>query len=90
MNIISPQDITRILRIDNTNGNGKLIVNAVGAPNDEAFYVNGSSNLGASLKAQLIQASTNTETSQQLKGNIINSYSNSNMIVQRHAVPYIT
>ena len=67
-----------------------MIVNAVGAPNDEDFYVNGLSNLGGTLKAQLIQASSNIETSQQLKSNTINTYSNSNMIIQRNAIPYIT
>ena len=90
LNINNPQDIIGTLRIDSTNGNGKLIVNAVGAPNDEDFYVNGLSNLGGTLKAQLIQASSNIETSQQIKSNTINTYSNSNMIIQRNAIPYIT
>ena len=90
MNVNNPQDIIGTLRIDSTNGNGKLIVNAVGAPNDEDFYVNGLSNLGGTLKAQLIQASSNIETSQQIKSNTINTYSNSNMIIQRNAIPYIT
>ena len=61
LNVNNPQDIIGTLRIDSTNGNGKLIVNAVGAPNDEDFYVNGLSNLGGTLKAQLIQASSNIE-----------------------------
>ena len=90
LNANNPQDIIGTLRIDSTNGNGKLIVNAVGAPNDEDFYVNGLSNLGGTLKAQLIQASSNIETSQQIKSNTINTYSNSNMIIQRNAIPYIT
>ena len=90
LNVNNPQDIIGTLRIDSTNGNGKLIVNAVGAPNNEDFYVNGLSNLGGTLKAQLIQASSNIETSQQIKSNTINTYSNSNMIIQRNAIPYIT
>ena len=90
LNTNNPQDIIGTLRIDSTNGNGKLIVNAVGAPNDEDFYVNGLSNLGGTLKAQLIQASSNIETSQLIKSNTINTYSNSNMIIQRNAIPYIT
>ena len=90
LNVNNPQDIIGTLRIDSTNGNGKLIVNAVGAPNDEDFYVNGLSNLGGTLKAQLIQASSNIETSQQIKSNTLNTYSNSNMIIQRNAIPYIT
>ena len=90
LNVNNPQDITGTLRIDSTNGNGKLIVNAVGAPNDEDFYVNGLSNLGGTLKAQVIQASSNIQTSQQIQSNVINTYSNSNMIIQRNAIPYIT
>ena len=90
LNVSNPQDIIGNLRLDPTNGNAKLIVNAVGAPNDEDFYVNGLSNLGGTLKAQLIQASSNIETSQQIKSNTINTYSNSNMIIQRNAIPYIT
>ena len=90
LNVNNPQDIIGTLRIDSTNGNGKLIINAVGAPNDEDFYVNGLSNLGGTLKAQLIQASSNIQTSQQIQSNTINTYSNSNMIIQRNAIPYIT
>ena len=90
LNTNNPQDITGTLRIDSTNGNGKLVVNALGAPNDEDFYVNGLSNLGGTLKAQVIQASSNIETSQLIKSNTINTYSNSNMIIQRNAIPYIT
>ena len=90
LNLNNPQDIIGTLRIDSTNGNGKLIVNAVGAPNDEDFYVNGLSNLGGTLKCQLLQASSNIETSQQIKSNTINTNSNSNMIIQRNAIPYIT
>ena len=90
LNINNPQDIIGTLRIDSTNGNGKLIVNAVGAPNDEDFYVNGLSNLGGTLKAQLIQASSNIETSQQINSDIINTYRDANMTIQRNAIPYIT
>ena len=90
LNVNNPQDIIGTLRIDSTNGNGKLIINAVGAPNDEDFYVNGLSNLGGTLKAQLRQASSNIETSQQIKSNTINTYSNSNMVIQRTAIPFIT
>ena len=90
LNVNNPQDITGTLRIDSTNGSGKLIVNAVGAPNDEDFYVNGLSNLGGTLKAQVIQASSNIQTTQQIQSNVINTYSNSNLIIQRNAIPYIT
>ena len=35
--------------------------------NDEDFYVNGLSNLGGTLKCQLLQASSNIETSQLIR-----------------------
>ena len=90
LNVNNPQDIIGNLRLDPTNGNAKLIVNAVGAPNDEDFYVNGLSNLGGTLKAQLIQASSNIETSQQINSDIINTYRDANMTIQRNAIPFIT
>ena len=90
LNVNNPQDIIGTLRIDSTNGNGKLIVNAVGAPNDEDFYVNGLSNLGGTLKCQLLQASSNIETSQLIRSDTLNTYSNSNMIIQRNTIPFIT
>ena len=90
LNVNNPQDIIGTLRIDSTNGNGKLIVNAVGAPNDEDFYVNGLSNLGGTLKCQLLQASSNIETSQLIRSDTLNTYSDSNMIIQRNTIPFIT
>ena len=54
------------------------------------LLTNGLSNLGGTLKAQVIQASSNIQTSQQIQSNTINTYSNSNMIMQRNAIPYIT
>ena len=90
LSVNNPQDILGTLRIDSANGNGKIVINSVGAPNDEDFYVNGLSNLGGTLKCQLLQASSNIETSQQIQSNITNTYSNSNMILQRNAVNYIT
>ena len=89
LNVSNPQDIIGTLRIDSTNGNGKLIVNAVGAPNDEDFYVNGLSNLGGTLKCQLLQASSNIETSQLIKSNTINTYANVDMTIQRNSIDYI-
>ena len=48
------------------------------------------SNSGGTLKAQDIQSSSNIQTSQQIQSNVINTYSNSNLIIQRNAIPYIT
>ena len=89
LNVNNPQDIIGTLRIDSTNGNGKLIVNAVGAPNDEDFYVNGLSNLGGTLKCQLLQASRNIETSQQIKSDTYNTNTNTNIVIQRNSIDYI-
>ena len=89
LNVNNPQDVLGTLRIDSTNGNGKLIVNAVGAPNDEDFYVNGLSNLGGTLKCQLLQASSNIETSQLIKSNTLNTYANVDMTIQRNSIDYI-
>ena len=89
LNVNNPQDIIGTIRIDSTNGNGKLIVNAVGAPNDEDFYVNGLSNLGGTLKCQLLQASSNIETSQQIQSDTYNTNTNSNMVIQRNSIDYI-
>ena len=89
LNVNNPQDILGTLRIDSTSGNGKLIVNAVGAPNDEDFYVNGLSNLGGTLKCQLLQASSNIETSQLIRSDTLNSYSNTDMKIQRNSIDYI-
>ena len=89
LNVSNPQDVLGTLRIDSINGNGKLIVNAVGAPNDEDFYVNGLSNLGGTLKCQLLQASSNIETSQLIKSNTLNTYANVDMTIQRNSIDYI-
>ena len=89
MNVNNPQDIIGTLRIDSTNGNGKLIVNAVGVPNDEDFYVNGLSTFGGTLKCTLLQASSNIETSQLIRSDTLNSYSNTDMKIQRNSIDYI-
>ena len=89
LNVNNPQDIIGTLRIDSANGNGKLIVNALDAPNDEDFYVNGLSNLGGTLKCQLLQASSNIETSQLIKSNTLNTYANVDMTIQGNSIDYI-
>ena len=89
LNVNNPQDIIGTLRIDSTNGNGKLIVNAGGVPNDEDFYVNGLSTFGGTLKCTLLQASSNIETSQLIRSDTLNSYSNTDMKIQRNSIDYI-
>ena len=89
LNVNNPQDIIGTLRIDSTNGNGKLVVNALDAPNDEDFYVNGLSTLGGTLKCSLLQASSNIETSQLLRSDKLNTYTNTDMKIQRNSIDYI-
>ena len=89
LNVNNPQDIIGTLRIDSTNGNGKLVVNALGAPNDEDFYVNGLSNLGGTLKCQLLQASSNIETTQQIQSDAYSTNTNSNIVIHRNSIDYI-
>ena len=55
LNVNNPQDIIGTLRIDSTNGNGKLIVNAVGAPNaSDDFYCNGNGHFNGTLRASVL------------------------------------
>ena len=89
LNVSNPQDIAGTLRIDSANGNGKLVVNSLGAPNDEDVYVNGLSNLGGTLKCQLLQASSDIETTQQIQSDTYNTNTNSNLKIQRHSIDYI-
>ena len=48
----NPQDITGNLRLDPTNGLSEIILNAVGVPNDEDFYVNGNGFISLEMRAQ--------------------------------------
>ena len=54
LNVNNPQDITGNLRLDPTNGLSKIILNAVGVPNDEDFYVNGNSYINGSLRVSIL------------------------------------
>ena len=90
LSVNNPQDIIGTLRIDSTHGNEKLIVNAGSAPNNEDFYVNGLSNLGGTLQFEVTKSNSNIETSQQIQSDMINTYRNSIMIIQRNALDYIT
>ena len=54
LNVNNPQDIIGNLRLDPTNGLSKIILNAVGVPNDEDFYVNGNSYINGSLRVSVL------------------------------------
>ena len=55
LNVINPQDITGNLRLDPTNGNSKIILNAVSPPNaSDDFYCNGSAHINGTLRVSLL------------------------------------
>ena len=55
LNIINPQDITGNLRLDPTNGNSKIILNATSPPNNnDDFYCNGSAHINGTLRVSLL------------------------------------
>ena len=72
LNVNNPQDITGTLRLDPTNGLSKIILNAVGAPNDEDFYVNGSAYINSEMRASSIKCD-NTLQFATIKGNFISN-----------------
>ena len=55
LNVNNPQDITGNLRLDPTNGNSKIILNAVSPPNaNDDFYCNGSAHINGTLRVSLL------------------------------------
>ena len=57
LNIINPQDITGNFRLDPTNGNSKIILNATSPPNaNDDFYCNGSAHINGTLRVSLLSS----------------------------------
>ena len=55
LNVDNPQDITGNLRLDPTNGNSKIILNATSPPNNnDDFYCNGSAHINGTLRVSLL------------------------------------
>ena len=55
LNVNNPQDITGNLRLDPTNGNSKIILNATSPPNaNDDFYCNGSAHINGTLRVSLL------------------------------------
>ena len=55
LNVNNPQDIIGNLRLDPTNGNSKIIINAVSPPNaNDDFYCNGSGQFNGTLRVSLL------------------------------------
>ena len=55
LNVNIPQDIIGNLRLDPTNGNSKIILNATSPPNNnDDFYCNGSAHINGTLRVSLL------------------------------------
>ena len=55
LNVINPQNITGNLRLDPTNGNSKIIINAVSPPNaTDDFYCNGNGQFNGTLRVSVL------------------------------------
>ena len=90
LNVNNPQDITGNLRLDPTNGLSKIILNAVGVPNDEDFYVNGNGFINGEMRASSMKCD-NTLTFATIKGNFIsNNDSNTDLKIQINSNDFIT
>ena len=90
LNVNNPQDITGNLRLDPTNGLSKIILNAVNAPNDEDFYVNGNGYVNGELRG-LNMKCDNILTFATIKGNFIsNNDSNTDLKFQINSNDFIT
>ena len=91
LNVNNPQDILGNLRLDPTNGLSKIILNAVNAPNDEDFYVNGSAYVNSGeLRARSMKCD-NTLTFASIKGNFIsNNDANTDLKFQINTNDFIT
>ena len=90
LNVNNPQDILGNLRLDPTNGLSKIILNAVGVPNDEDFYVNGNGYINGEMRASSLKCD-NTLTFATIKGNFIsNNDINTDLKFQINSNDFIT
>ena len=72
LNVNNPQDIIGNLRLDPTNGNSKIILNAVSPPNaTDDFYCNGNGQFNGSLRVSIL-TSTGDVNAQGLNANTFN------------------
>ena len=84
LNIINPQDITGNLRLDPTNGNSKIILNATSPPNNnDDFYCNGSAHINGTLRVSLL-TSDGDLNADGVNADVFNSNVISNDIIFNH------
>ena len=84
LNVNNPQDITGNLRLDPTNGNSKIIINAVSAPQaSDDFYCNGNGQLNGTLRVSIL-TSTGDVNAQGVNADTFNSNVIANDIIFEH------
>ena len=84
MNVSNPQDIIGNLRLDPTNGNSKIILNAVSPPNaSDDFYCNGNAHINGSIRVSLL-TSDGDVNAQGINADVFNSNVITNDIVFNH------
>ena len=84
LNVSNPQDIIGNLRLDPTNGNSKIILNAVSPPNaSDDFYCNGNAHINGTLRASVL-TSDGDVNAQGVNADTFNSNVITNDIVFNH------
>ena len=84
LNVNNPQDIIGNLRLDSTNGNSKLIINAVSAPQtSDDFYCNGNGQFNGTLRVSIL-TSTGDVNAQGVTADTFNSNVIANDIIFKH------
>ncbi len=84
LNVNNPQDIIGNLRLDPTNGNGKIIINAFSPPTStDDFYCNCNGQFNGSLKVSLL-TSEGSLNADECNADTFNSHITSRDIVFKH------
>ena len=84
LNVNNPQDIIGNLRLDPTNGNSKIILNATSPPNaNDDFYCNGSAHINGTLRVSLL-SSDGDVNADGVNADVFNSNVIANDIVFNH------
>ena len=84
LNVNNPQDITGNLRLDPTNGNSKIILNAVSPPNaSDDFYCNGNAHINGTMRVSVL-TSDGDVNAQGVNADTFNSNVIANDIIFKH------
>ena len=84
LNVNNPQDITGNLRLDPTNGNSKIILNAVSPPNaNDDFYCNGNAHINGTMRVSVL-TSDGDVNAQGVNADTFNSNVITNDIIFNH------